>query len=215
MAATDVEAFVVANLPPPTARVLEVGAGKGELAKTLRRAGYDVTAIDPEPGGEGVVAVGLAELDAPEASFDAAVAVVSLHHVDPLEQACRRLAEVVRPGGVLVIDEFDLDRFDERAAAWWLEQRRARGRDDERTPRAVIDDLRPEVHPLAHVLEALAPAFGVGRPQYGTYLHRWDLDDSLRPVEEELIGRRELTAVGARLVAVRTGERSGRNRPRR
>jgi 2-polyprenyl-3-methyl-5-hydroxy-6-metoxy-1,4-benzoquinol methylase len=54
MIAADVRAFVRANLPPPPARVLEVGAGAGELAQALRAAGYDVTAIDPEPKGEGV-----------------------------------------------------------------------------------------------------------------------------------------------------------------
>ena len=32
-----------------------------------------------------------------------------------------RLAELVRPGGVLAIDEVDVERLDERAARWWLE----------------------------------------------------------------------------------------------
>jgi SAM-dependent methyltransferase len=212
---TEVEVFVVANLPRPPARVLEVGAGRGDLARTLRRAGYDVTAIDPDPGGDDVVPVGLAELDVPAASFDAAVAVVSLHHVDSLEQGCLRLAHVLRPGAALLIDEFDIDRLDERAAGWWLEQRRALGREGERTPRAVIDDLRAEVHPLARVLEALTPSFEVGPPLRGSYLYRWDLDESLRPVEEELIARGELPAIGVRLVAARAGEPAGRHRPAR
>jgi SAM-dependent methyltransferase len=204
MLTSDVEVFVLANLPRPPARVLEVGAGRGELAQVLRDAGYDVTAIDPEPGGDGVVAVGLAELDEPAASFDAAVAVVSLHHVRPLDGACRRLADVVRPGGVLLVDEFDIERFDEPAAAWWLEQRRAIGREDDRTPVAVLEALRPEV------LEALGPAFELGRPLRGSYLYRWDLDASLRPVEEELIAGGRLPAVGVRIAAVRAGRVRGR-----
>src|SRR5262245_48637199 len=203
MLTADVEAFVLANLPPPPARVLEIGAGSGELARVLRRAGHDVTAIDPEPSGDGVAAVGLAELDAPEASFDAALAVVSLHHVRPLDEACRRLAEVVRPEGVLVVDEFDFGRLDETALSWWLEQRRAIGREDDRTPREVLEALIPEVHPFDRVLEALEPGFAVGRPLRGTYLYRWDLDASLRPVEEELIAQGRLPAVGVRLAAVR------------
>jgi SAM-dependent methyltransferase len=205
MLTSDVEVFVLANLPRAPARVLEVGAGRGELAQVLRDTGYDVTAIDPEPGGDGVVAVGLAELDEPAASFDAAVAVVSLHHVRPLDGACRRLADVVRPGGVLLVDEFDIERFDEPAAAWWLEQRRAIGREDDRTPVAVLEALRPEVQPFAEVLEALGPAFELGRPLRGSYLYRWDLDASLRPVEEELIARGRLPAVGVRIAAVRAG----------
>lgn len=35
-----------ANLPEPPARVLEVGAGAGSLAPTLRAAGYVVLTID-------------------------------------------------------------------------------------------------------------------------------------------------------------------------
>ena len=107
MVARAVEEFVRASLPPPAARVLEIGAGDGELAARLGAAGYEVVAIDP--AGEGaVLPVALLELDEPHASFDAALAVVSLHHVEPLEPSCRRLAEVVRPGGTLVVDEFDV-----------------------------------------------------------------------------------------------------------
>ncbi len=40
-------AFVRASLPQPPARVLEVGAGKGELAAAPREGGYDVDAVDP------------------------------------------------------------------------------------------------------------------------------------------------------------------------
>lgn len=98
MLAVDVRAFVRANLPSPPARVLEIGAGAGELRRALDAAGYSVVAIDPEPRGEGVIAVALHELDEPPASFDAAVALVSLHHVNPLDQSCRRLADVLRPG---------------------------------------------------------------------------------------------------------------------
>ena len=109
--------FVSASLPPPPARLLEVGAGSGELAAALAAVGYDVVAIDPAGEGD-VVPVPLLDVDEREASFDAALAVVSLHHVEPFEPSCRRLAELVRPGGTLVVDEFDVGRFDERSAAW-------------------------------------------------------------------------------------------------
>ena len=79
MPALDVTVFVRATLPPPPARVLEVGAGDGELASLLADAGYDVVAIDPASTGGVVRPVALHELD--EAPFDAAVAVVSLHHL--------------------------------------------------------------------------------------------------------------------------------------
>jgi len=122
----DVIAYVRSALPPPPARVLEVGAGDGMLAATLSAAGYDVTAIDPN-GEAPVVPVPLLDVDAPPRSFDAAVAVVSLHHVVPLAQSLRRLADVMRHGARLAVDELDVDVLDERAAAWWIERAEEQG----------------------------------------------------------------------------------------
>lgn len=202
MVSRDVSTFVRAGLPPPPARVLEVGAGEGALARELAEAGYGVVAIDPESTTDDVLPVPLAALDEPDASFDAAVAVVSLHHVEPLEPSCTRLAEVLRSGAPLVIDEFDVAVFDERAAAWLLEQRHAYGHVVDKTAELVAE-LVAELHPLSAITAALAPAFDVGPARRGSYLYRWDLDDALRGVEERLIAERALPAVGARLVATR------------
>ena len=48
-------------------------------------------------------------------SFDAAVSVVASHDVNPLEESCAHLATMLPPGGRLVVDEIDIDRYDERA----------------------------------------------------------------------------------------------------
>src|ERR687888_2100773 len=190
--------FVRATLPPAPARVLEVGAGEGELAAALRDAGYDVVAIDPAAdGAPGVDPVALLELEAPDASFDAAVAIVSLHHVEPLRESCERLAAVVRPGGVLAVDEFDVARFDERAAAWQLTQRAAAGHEHRDDHAACSAELREHLHALAEISAALEPEFALGEPVRGPYLYRWDLDPGLRPVEERLVARGELPATGA------------------
>ena len=204
MLASDVVAFVRAALPQPPARVLEVGAGEGELAATLREAGYDVLAVDPAGERPGVVAVALHEVDEAAGSFDAAVAVLSLHHVEPLPQSCRRLGELVRQGGRLIVDEFDVERFDESAARWWLSQRRARGEDEHHTDAAtLVSDLRGHLHPVARLRGELAPWFAVGEFVPGPYLHRWGLAPELRAPEELLIAAGELPATGARLVAMR------------
>jgi SAM-dependent methyltransferase len=203
MASVDLRAFVRANLPEPPARVLEVGAGAGRLAQALRAAGYDVVAIDPRSDNDNVRAVALADLDEPAGSFAAAVAVVSLHHVDPLAESCRRLGEVVEPGGTLIIDEFDVGAFDLDAAAWWLEQRHALGEEQRQTAAELVADHRAHLHPLERILAALDPYFGLGPPLRGAWLHRWNLGDSLRAVEEEAIARGRLRAVGARLVGRR------------
>jgi len=178
-----------------------VGAGDGELARALAGAGYEVLAIDPKPGGADVLPVALHELDEPAASFNAALAVTSLHHVEPLEDSLARLADVLEPGGVLVIDEFDVGAFDERAAEWWLRQRRALGAEATASPEELVGEHRAHLHPLERIIAALEPHFHVGTPVYGPYLYRWNLDESFRPDEEDAIARGEIPAVGARLLA--------------
>jgi len=205
MVFADLRAFIRANLPEPPARVLEVGAGAGALARALRAAGYEVVAIDPGSESEDVRAVALADLDEPAGSFAAAVAVVSLHHVDPLEESCRRLGELVEEGGTLAVDEFDVGSFDLQAAGWWLEQRAALGEPQPETARELVDEHREHLHPLERIVAALEPHFELGPPVRGAWLHRWNLGESLRAVEEEAIARGDLPATGARLVGRRRG----------
>ena len=203
MAAVDVDvlAFVRGALPPDPAAVLEIGAGGGELAGALREAGYDVCAIDPAAeDGSGVERATLLEA---RGMFDAAVAIVSLHHVEPLDESCAHLASLVRPRGLLVIDEFDVTRLDERAAGWWLSQRRALGEDEEHDAASLIEAMRHHVHPLPAIVEALLPSFALGSAVPGPYLHRWNLEPGLRDVEERLIAAGRLPAMGARLVGER------------
>lgn len=202
MLTRDLLAFVRAALPPPPAGVLEVGAGKGELARALAQAGYQVTAIDPAAEADSGVQE-RALLDA-KGSFDAAVAVVSLHHIEPLEESCTHLATLVGPGAPLVIDEFDIDRCDERAVQWWLSQRRTLGfAEDGHEPSEMLARLRGHIHSLDTVRAALRPHFELGPAVPGPYLHRWELRPSLREAEVDLIADGLLPAVGCRLVAIR------------
>ena len=201
MLVAEVVAFVRAALPAPPAHVLEVGAGAGELAAQLRAAGYEVRAIDPAADdGSAVERVALLDVSG---TFDAAVAVVSLHHVEPLDASCAHLATLIRPGGRLVIDEFDVAALDERAAEWWLGQRRAAGADDEHDAASLVRFMREHVHALDSVLASLRPHFALGDPVPLPYLHRWNLEPGLRDDEEELIAAGRLPATGARLVARR------------
>jgi hypothetical protein len=196
-------AFARGALPGPPARVLEVGAGDGALAAALRDGDLDVTAIDPgaDPG-TGVERLAL--IDA-QGRYDGAVAVVSLHHVEPLEESCAHLAELLPAGARLAIDEIDVARLDERATAWWVHQRAAAGHADDHDARSILEAMRGHIHPLDAVRAALEPHFGLGEPVRGPYLHRWNLPPGLRDAEERLIGTGALPATGARLVGVRRG----------
>ena len=86
-------------------------AGRGAHGRRLQRDG------DRPRGGDGVLQVALVDLEAPPRSLDAAVAMLSLHHVVPLGHSLRRLTEVRRHGARPLVDEFDVARFDRRASA--------------------------------------------------------------------------------------------------
>jgi SAM-dependent methyltransferase len=198
--------FVRGSLPPAPGRVLEVGAGAGELAAALRSAGYDVVAIDPASINDSVRPVALHELHEPAGSFDAAVAVVSMHHVEPLRRSCRVLADLVRPGGTLVLDEIDVERFDDSAERWWLENRPPPGQHDDHeapVPGAVVAFLRHHCHHLDTMEDALVNWFELGPLDRGPYLYRWELGPEFRRPEEELIAAGRLPAVGVRVVGTR------------
>lgn len=115
--------FVLEQLPAAPARVLEVGCGRGELTLALAGAGYDMTGIDPEaPGGAPFRVVTLEEFSDADRS-DAVVASRSLHHIDRLDPAMEKIAELLVPGGLLVVNEFAWERVDEPTADWYYGQR--------------------------------------------------------------------------------------------
>ncbi len=117
--------FVKAQLPPPSARVLEVGCGNGRLARALDDLGHRVTAIDPAaPEGAIFQPVSLEDFADP-VGFDAVVASRSLHHIPDLHAALAKVQSLLDPGGRLIVVEQAWDRFDAPTASWYLEQRRA------------------------------------------------------------------------------------------
>jgi hypothetical protein len=145
-----------------------------------------------------VLPVALADLEAPPRSFDAAVAMLSLHHVMPLGDSLRRLSEVLRHGAPFVVDEFAVELLDERAAEWWLERS-----GNERSPADLIAMMREHLHSLEQMRAELAPWFDLGAPVPCAYLYRWHLDPAVRPDEEAAIAAGALPATGARFIAVR------------
>jgi len=120
----DFESFVLGRVPPPPARILEVGCGAGDLARGLAAAGHEVTAIDPDaPEGSIFRRVSLEEFAEP-GPFEAVVASRSLHHVPDLDVAVEKIDSLLVRGGLVLLDDYAKERFDRKTAAWYFEHRR-------------------------------------------------------------------------------------------
>ena len=161
-------------------------------------AGYDVTAIDPA-GEPPVLPVALEDLDAPPRSFDAAVAMVSLHHVMPLGALAAPAVRGPAP---------------RRPAR----RRRVRRRAPRRARRRVVADTTPawtRIPPTtwrtcaSTCTRSRTSARSSRRgstsaePVPCAYLYRWKVDPALRAEEETGIAAGALPATGSRFIAIR------------
>jgi SAM-dependent methyltransferase len=102
-----------AALPPPPARILDVGGGPGVYAARLAAAGYDVRLVDVHPlhveqaAAHGTFEAALGDarrLDDPDGSADAVLLLGPLYHLTERDERVRALREarrVVRPGGLV------------------------------------------------------------------------------------------------------------------
>jgi SAM-dependent methyltransferase len=106
-------------------RILEVGCGPGVLADRLIRDGVQLTAIDvseeqvAEAQARGVPARVSDFLAFEGPPFDAVLFTRSLHHIAPLQAGIAKIRALVRPGGLVVADEFAHDEIDAFTAAWF------------------------------------------------------------------------------------------------
>lgn len=111
----------------PGQKLLEVGCGSGELAHQMENAGIDVTAIDKDPdnsmraAAEGITVFeeDLFHYQGEEESFDAILFSRVLHHMHPLDIALEKIHSLLKPNGLLLLDEFAVEAMDEKSAAWF------------------------------------------------------------------------------------------------
>jgi SAM-dependent methyltransferase len=118
--------LLLARLPPPPARLLEVGIGLGTTLARLIRRGYAADGLTPDPGqvsfarrrfGDAIPVVEAAfetfESDDPSPNpYDAVLFQESSQYIDT-DALFRRARALTRPGGALLaIDEFALRPVD-------------------------------------------------------------------------------------------------------
>ncbi len=101
-------------IPARCDRALDVGCGTGRLTRELSRVVPHVTGVDRDEQSIAVARslAGPADIEyrcgdflglpLEPGSFDLVTAVASLHHMDA-EAALRRMADLLRPGGALVV----------------------------------------------------------------------------------------------------------------
>jgi len=98
---------------PAAGRLLDIGAGEGQVARQAAGDGFEVVALDPATAqvAEGVRRGGgvrwlqgsATHLPVPDGVFDAAVACLVFEHIDELEVALGEVARALRPGGVFLL----------------------------------------------------------------------------------------------------------------
>jgi len=205
----EVEDWVKSALPSHGRglRVLEVGCGPGHLAARLQADGVRLTAIDVSEEQvaaareRGIAAVLSDFLEFEAEPFDALLFTRSLHHICPLEAGIAKIRKLVRPGGLVLADEFAHDEVDSVTAAWFwdlqavLEECGALAPD---TPRGGHHHRRhgvhggppedpvarwrerhlhdPPLHGAATLISAVSAAFELRTRDRGPYLHRYFSD---------------------------------------
>jgi SAM-dependent methyltransferase len=201
--------FACAHLPPAPARVLDVGCGEGALTRALADRDFEAHGIDPRaPEGALFERVALEDLRV-DRRYDAAIAVVSLHHVADLALAVERLAEAIVPGGLLLVDEFDREQLDPPTTAWLRHQRQALaaagvGAEPEHAHEhehhaATLHDLA-EIYAWDTVSAALATRFEERSVERVEYLYRYETHLALQPLERAMIELGAIKATGVRYV---------------
>jgi SAM-dependent methyltransferase len=124
LAAYETLAAFAAVLPPPPARVLEVGCGYGALAVVLGEQGYDVTGLEPDP--EAAAVARAREVKVLEESigdhrggpYEVVLFTRSLHHIRRLGEVISAALARLAPGGLLVAEEFRREAVSLRGAGF-------------------------------------------------------------------------------------------------
>ena len=194
----DIEAFVLSQLPPTPASVLEVGCGDGEIARAIAVRGHEVIALDPRaPAGDLFRRASLEQFTDP-GPFDVVVANRSLHHIHDLSRALDKVAGLLAPGGQLVVHEHAWERLDEPTARWYLKHRSAAGHRAPRSLEACLARWREdhaELHGYTALREALDRRFMQRFFAWVPYLYG-ELGDAVEQEERALIDTGVIQATG-------------------
>jgi SAM-dependent methyltransferase len=161
-------------------RILEVGCGRGEVARRLGAAGFRTTAIDlrlPDPSpAANVTFLERDFLQFHAEPFDAVVFTASLHHISPIAAAVDRAYGLLGPGGLLVADDFDLDAPNAATLRWYYDVQELLAA-AEIFPREYVDPPGSDVHQRWRTAHAEQPPLHTGVEMRRAIAARFDLRD--------------------------------------
>ncbi len=116
-------AFVLSKALPLEGRILEIGTGKGRFLAALLRQAPWVTTIDLDPDEQHIARLNVAQAHPPgrarfviadardlpwrARSFDTVVSMNALHHMAQIPRVISEILRVVRPGGKVVLADFN------------------------------------------------------------------------------------------------------------
>lgn len=187
---------IIVDALAPGSRVIDVGCGDGGLVERLVGRGLVAVGVDPRaPARARLITRRVEELGAVE-PFDAACAVMSLHHAD-LQNVPPAIARLLGARGRLFVNELAWETYDERAAAW-LD---ANDRSDSDNSVAGWRLEHADLHTGAAVRAALCEVFDIDGESRRPYLARMLGVSELEAAEQRLIDAGALPAIACTWVA--------------
>lgn len=117
--------FILENILSNKSRILEIGCGSGKLAKQLDSLGHEIVAVDSsEKLIKNARRIGVdARIanfpDFEEQPFDVILFTRSLHHIRPLLPALDKTHHLVKPSGLVLVEDFAYNDTNEFTAAWF------------------------------------------------------------------------------------------------
>jgi SAM-dependent methyltransferase len=187
-------AFVSSHLPIGS-EILEVGCGDGEVALELSRFGYRVMGLDSEverivkAQTRGVRAVVASWPEFDGRPVDGIAFTRSLHHINPLDEAVEKARKLLKPTGLLLIEDFAFGETEKETVQWFVKILRSeQGRslirpvEDQLITRLLSaedpmmvwrESHNQELHSIAAITEAISKRFTVRETASVPYLYRY------------------------------------------
>lgn len=165
----------------PHSTVLDVGAGDGAIAASMKKGGLNVSAIDPDAEAvKNTTARGIecrqAELlnyqSESAGGFDGLLCSRSIHHVEALDKSLAHAKSLLKDDGLLLVEEFGYERIDEKTAVWLVN-----------LAQLVLKNSGGNV-PLAHN----------GKPRHQWLIENYEGGDALARVRQHLEQRHNISS---------------------